>query len=74
MKAFRLEVSGEGGTSTAGAKLRLVAREVPVPEPRGPDEVLVRVEAIGVCHRELVELKGGHPAPFALPLIAGHEV
>jgi len=26
-----------------------------------------------VCHRELVELKGGHAAPFALPLIAGHE-
>jgi D-arabinose 1-dehydrogenase-like Zn-dependent alcohol dehydrogenase len=71
MKAYRLEGGEEGGRARAGAKLSLVGREVPQP---GRGDVLVRVEAVGVCHRELVELRGGHPAPFALPLIAGHEV
>ena len=73
MKAYRLEGSGEDGRASAGAQLTLVGREVAVPQP-GRGDVLVRVQAVGVCHRELVELKGGHPAPFALPLIAGHEV
>ncbi|MGE0621005.1 MAG: zinc-dependent alcohol dehydrogenase family protein [Pseudomonadales bacterium] len=50
----------------------LVAVEVPTPEP-GPDEVLIRVHACGVCHTELDEIEGRTPPP-RLPVIPGHEV
>lgn len=47
-----------------------------VPEPSvGPDEVLVRVEACGVCHSD-VHLVDGEWADWGtpLPIIPGHEV
>jgi 2-desacetyl-2-hydroxyethyl bacteriochlorophyllide A dehydrogenase len=52
-----------------GAEQGLV--EVPVPEP-GPGELLVRVEASGLCGTDLRILAGdyGHAAP---PLVIGHE-
>ncbi|MCU1615620.1 MAG: Alcohol dehydrogenase, zinc-binding protein [Frankiales bacterium] len=34
-------------------------------------EVLVRVEAVGVCHTDIAWVNGSRPSPF--PLIAGHE-
>ena len=46
--------------------------ELPVPKP-GPDEVLIRVHACGVCHTELDEIEGRLPPP-SLPIIPGHEV
>ena len=46
--------------------------ELPTPHP-GPDEVLIRVRACGVCHTELDEIEGRTPPP-ALPVIPGHEV
>ena len=47
-------------------------REVPMPAP-GPDEVLVELEACGVCHTDLHIWKGEHPPRKELPLILGHE-
>ena len=40
------------------------------PEP-GPDQVLVKVHAAGVCHTDLTALRGLVPLP--LPLVLGHE-
>jgi alcohol dehydrogenase, propanol-preferring len=47
--------------------------EVPVPEP-GPGEVLVRVEAAGLCHSDLhlMEWPPG-TLPYRLPFTLGHE-
>lgn len=50
----------------------LQATELPVPEP-GPDDVLLRISACGVCHTELDEIEGRTPPP-QLPVIPGHQV
>jgi propanol-preferring alcohol dehydrogenase len=44
----------------------------PDPEP-GPGELLIRVQACGVCHTELDEIEGRLP-PSVLPMILGHQV
>jgi aryl-alcohol dehydrogenase len=44
--------------------------EVTLDEPR-PDEVLVRIRAVGVCHTDLFCRAQGLPVP--LPLVLGHE-
>ena len=45
---------------------------VPIPTP-GPEEILIRVAACGVCHTELDEIEGRTPPPH-FPVILGHEV
>ena len=50
----------------------LTLADIPVPEP-APDEVLIRVNACGVCHTELDEIEGRTP-PSVLPIVLGHEV
>jgi propanol-preferring alcohol dehydrogenase len=50
----------------------LILKEVPVPRP-GPGQVLVRVEACGVCRTDLHILDGDLPRP-KLPLIMGHQI
>ncbi len=50
----------------------LILEQLPVPEP-GPDDILLRILACGVCHTELDEIEG-RTAPPALPVIPGHEV
>lgn len=53
----------------------LTVEEVPVPEPQ-PDEVLVKVEASGVCHSDLHMAKGDWPdtaKKMVWPAILGHE-
>ncbi len=50
----------------------LVAAEVPDPVP-GPEDLLLRVSACGVCHTELDEIEGRTP-PSRLPRILGHQV
>lgn len=54
----------------------LAVRDVPVPEP-GPGQVLVRVEACGVCRSNLHMVEGdwrSHGVPGFLPIVPGHEV
>ena len=50
----------------------LTSVDIPVPEPAA-DEVLIRINACGVCHTELDEIEGRTP-PSVLPMIPGHEV
>ena len=53
-----------------GEPLRI--EEVRVPQP-GPGEVLVKVEASGVCHTDLHAARGDWPVKPSLPFIPGHE-
>jgi len=50
----------------------LTGRDLPVPEP-GPDDVLVRVLACGVCRTDL-HLADGDLAHPGRPLVPGHEI
>ena len=51
----------------------LEMRALPVPEP-GPGELLLKLEACGVCHTDLHVRQGQEPiAEEALPLTLGHE-
>jgi propanol-preferring alcohol dehydrogenase len=46
--------------------------DVPVPEP-GPDQVLVRIEASGLCHTDIHAARGEWPVKPSPPFIPGHE-
>ena len=50
----------------------LSIEQVPVPEP-GPGDVLVKIEASGVCHTDLHAARGHWPVKPTLPFIPGHE-
>lgn len=62
MKAMALLAAGEA----------LSAIELPVPVA-GPGQVLIRVEACGVCRTDLHLIDGDLP-DIAMPLIPGHEI
>lgn len=53
-----------------GGAFELVER--PTPEPT-PDQVLLRVEACGVCHGENVAIQGHMPG-VKYPVVPGHEI
>jgi len=53
-----------------GEKLELVERELRAP---GPGEVLVRVEACGVCHSDSLTIEGHWPG-IEYPRVPGHEI
>jgi propanol-preferring alcohol dehydrogenase len=55
-----------------GGSSELEVRQVPVPTP-GPTQVLIRVEACGVCRTDLHVVDGDLDHPKR-PLIPGHEV
>ena len=46
--------------------------EVPIPKPQS-GELLVKLEACGVCHTDVHFWKGEHELPGPLPQIMGHE-
>ncbi|HEU4513030.1 MAG TPA: zinc-dependent alcohol dehydrogenase [Nocardioidaceae bacterium] len=50
----------------------LEIRDVPVPTP-GPGQVLVRIEACGLCHTDIHAARGDWPVKPKMPLIPGHE-
>lgn len=55
-----------------GSALELV--DLPVPEPAGPHDVLVRVGGAGVCATDLHAIDGlMEPAGVSLPRVLGHE-
>jgi L-iditol 2-dehydrogenase/galactitol-1-phosphate 5-dehydrogenase len=49
----------------------LVSRDLPEPEPLGPDSVLVRIGAVGVCGSDV--LRFGKGKAYHYPLVLGHE-
>ena len=53
-------------------KAPLQLEEVPMPEP-GPGEVLVRVEASGLCHTDIHAAHGDWPVKPTPPFVPGHE-
>src|ERR1700758_2804715 len=50
----------------------LVIEERPVPEP-GPGQVVVRMEASGLCHTDIHAARGDWPVKPSPPFIPGHE-
>jgi propanol-preferring alcohol dehydrogenase len=50
----------------------LVIEERPVPEP-GPGQVVVRMEASGLCHTDIHAANGDWPVKPTVPFIPGHE-
>jgi propanol-preferring alcohol dehydrogenase len=55
-----------------GFKEPLEIRDVPVPTP-GPGQVVVRIEASGLCHTDIHAAHGDWPVKPKMPLIPGHE-
>jgi alcohol dehydrogenase, propanol-preferring len=53
-----------------GAKLEV--QDLPVPNP-GPGQVLVRIEASGLCHTDIHAAHGDWPVKPSPPFIPGHE-
>ncbi|MGD2176127.1 MAG: alcohol dehydrogenase catalytic domain-containing protein, partial [Candidatus Brocadiaceae bacterium] len=47
-------------------------REAPVPEP-GPEEVLIRVRAVGICGSDVAIFRGELQAETSYPYVLGHE-
>jgi len=52
-------------------KLQLEERKVPDIKA---NEVLVKVEACGVCHSDSITMTGFWPVPIAFPRVPGHEI
>ena len=50
----------------------LEIQDIPIPEP-GPNEVLVKVAACGVCHTDLHYIDHGTPTFKPPPIVLGHE-
>jgi D-arabinose 1-dehydrogenase-like Zn-dependent alcohol dehydrogenase len=56
-----------------GYKEPLRIEEVSVPDP-GPDDVLVKVEATGICRSDFQLVDGYFPFTLDFPYIPGHEI
>lgn len=50
----------------------LIIEDRPVPEP-GPGQLVVRMEASGVCHTDIHAANGDWPVTPAPPFVPGHE-
>ena len=57
--------------SAPGADFELVQREIPEPKT---NEVLIKVEACGICHGDAIVKEGGNFQGIQYPRIPGHEV
>ncbi|KPF64159.1 alcohol dehydrogenase [alpha proteobacterium AAP81b] len=63
-----LDVHGAEPPFAASAPLRLATLDLAAP---GPRELLVRIDAAGVCHSDLSVVDGNRPRP--VPMALGHE-
>ena len=54
----------------AGGGFQITEREIPKP---GPEQVLIKVQACGVCHSDVLTVEGAWPG-IQYPRIPGHEV
>jgi Zn-dependent alcohol dehydrogenase len=63
-----LDRIGQQGPFAETKPLRLAEVELATP---GPDELLVKVEAAGLCHSDLSVINGDRPRP--MPMVIGHE-
>ncbi|PRA10025.1 alcohol dehydrogenase [Arthrobacter sp. MYb211] len=71
MRSIRAAVLQQSGAARPYAQSKpLRVTEVQLAEP-GPGEVLVRIEAAGLCHSDLSVIDGNRPRP--LPMVLGHE-
>ncbi len=50
--------------------LTIVERDIPEP---GPGQVLVRIDACGLCHTDIHAANGDWPFKPTLPFVPGHE-
>lgn len=50
----------------------LVIEDRPIPSP-GPGQILVRLEACGLCHTDIHAIDGDWPVKAGLPFVPGHE-
>jgi len=67
----RAAVLRQSGLPRPYAESRPLTIETVQLQPPGPGEVLVRIEAAGLCHSDLSVINGDRPRP--LPMALGHE-
>ncbi|CAH0495283.1 zinc-binding dehydrogenase [Novosphingobium sp. CECT 9465] len=63
-----LDSIGQSGPYARTMPLRVTEVELDTP---GPDELLVKIEAAGLCHSDLSVINGDRPRP--MPMAIGHE-
>ncbi|MCX2715362.1 alcohol dehydrogenase catalytic domain-containing protein [Mycolicibacterium sp. J2] len=68
IKGAVLDAIGTAGPYAASRPLHVVELDLAAP---GPTEILVRVEAAGLCHSDLSVVDGNRPRP--VPMLLGHE-
>lgn len=67
-RAALLETIGAAAPYAHSKPLRVTEVELGAP---GPDEVLLRIRAAGLCHSDLSVISGDRPRP--VPMVLGHE-
>src|SRR4051794_8530059 len=68
---IRAAVLNEMGALAPYAGSRPLSIEEVELDPPGPDEVLVKIAAAGLCHSDLSVIEGNRPRP--IPMALGHE-
>lgn len=68
IKAAVLDNIGHSGPFAEGRPLRIADVEL---APPGYEELLVRIDAAGLCHSDLSVINGDRPRP--MPMVIGHE-
>ena len=68
IKAAVLDAMGAESPYAASKPLTIETLQLDAP---GPGEILVRIEAAGLCHSDLSVINGNRPRP--MPMALGHE-